>query len=255
MQTSAVGSRIRGFEERFTKAQASGVVDLGWGYALVQSDYPASWQHNQVVVTEPVDPEEVVAAADDVLAGYSHRLVQVIDDAQGAAAAAVFAAAGYQTHERIVTMAHSGVLPERGRGQVEAVAFDELRPSLLRDWRADYPEDTDEQIAQLTDRVLLCSLGADVTFLAVRDELGDVLARGELYVADGVAQFENVVTRPESRGRGLGRQLVTEALHRSHDAGADLWYLIAEATGWPRAWYRRMGYRDIAQAHVFQRLL
>ncbi len=255
MDTSAALRRIAEFEDRFARAQASSVVELGWGHALLQERYPASWQHNRLVVTSAVEPERVVAAADEVLggAGHAHRLVQFLHDERGAAAAPVFAAAGYGVHEEIVTMIHSGELPARTASRAEAIGFDELRPSLLRDWRADYPDDTDEEITQLADRVQLYPLGADVTLLAVRDESGDVLARGELYVADGIAQFENIVTRPESRGNGFARDLVMAALHRSAGAGADLWYLIAHATDWPRAWYRRMGYRDTTRVHVFQK--
>ncbi|MGQ0841233.1 GNAT family N-acetyltransferase [Actinokineospora sp.] len=255
METTVALRRIGAFEERFAKVQATDVVDLGWGYALLQAHYPASWHHNRVVVTGPVPAAEVVAAADEVLggAGLAHRLVQVNEDARGAEFTAAFDKAGYQTHERIVTMIHSGVLPARDTGRVEAITFAELRPSLRQDWQADYPQDPADVITQLTDRVLLYAQGADVTFLAVRDDRGEVLARGELYVADGLAQFENLITRPESRGSGFARALVTEALHRSREAGADLCYLIAEATDWPRAWYRRMGYRDAEQVHIFQR--
>ncbi|WP_285509746.1 GNAT family N-acetyltransferase [Actinokineospora sp. NBRC 105648] len=256
MLMSARVRRIGAFEERFARAQASRVVEFDWGYVLLQAEYPASWQHNRVVVTSAVDPAEVVAAADEVLggAGHTHRLVQFNDDVAGESAATTFEAAGYQVHERIVTMIHSGALPARTGNRVKAIEFDQLRPALLHDWRADYPDDTDEQITQLADRVLLYARGAEVAFLAVQSPTGEVIARGELYVADGIAQFENLITRPESRGEGHGRQLVTEALHRAREAGADLSFLIAEATDWPRSWYRRLGYQDANQTHVYQRV-
>lgn len=254
METSAALRRIAAFEDRFARVQATEVVELGWGHALLQHDYPASWHHNRLVVTGKIDPAAVIAAADKVLGdnGHAHRLVNFTDGPQGAAAEESFAAAGYGA-ERIVTMIHSGELPARVRGPVEALTFDELRPSLLQDWRADYPEDNDESNEQLADRVQLYALGADVTFLGVRDESGDVLAHGELYVSDGLAQFENIITRPEHRTKGHAKALVTEALHRARDASCDLSYLIAEATDWPRGWYRRMGYQDAAEVHVYQR--
>lgn len=246
--------RIAEFEDRFARAQATEVVDLGWGHALLQRDFPESWHHNRVIVTGAADPAAVVEAADAVLGGHghTHRLVHFADEAQGAAAREVFAAAGYGLHERIVTMIHSGVLPLRV-GHAEAIPFDVLRPSLIHDWRTEFPDSDDSAIAQLADRTQLYPLGADVTFLGVR--VGDdVVARGELYIRDGVAQFENIVTRREHRGEGHARALVAEALHRSHEAGCDLWYLIAEATDWPRAWYRRMGYQDVAETHIYQRV-
>jgi GNAT superfamily N-acetyltransferase len=254
VETSAALRRIAAFDDRFARVQATEIVELGWGHALLQHDYPASWHHNRVIVTGEVDPAAVIAAADKVLGdnGHAHRLVNFTDGPQGAAAEEAFTAAGYSA-ERIVTMIHSGELPARVRGPVEALTFEELRPSLLEDWKADYPEDSDESHAQLADRVQLYSRGADVTFLGVRDASGDVVARGELCVSEGLAQFENIVTRPEHRGKGYAKGLVIEALHRARDAGCDLSFLTAEATNWPRGWYRRMGYRDAAEVHHFQR--
>ncbi|PWW65259.1 GNAT family N-acetyltransferase [Actinokineospora spheciospongiae] len=245
--------RIGRFEHGFARVQATEVVDFPWGYALLQADYPASWTHNRVVVTGSVAAEEVIGVADEVLggAGLRHRQVQFDDAGAGAAAAGAFGRAGYRNHERIVTMVHDGPLPEGDRALVEAVDFEDLRPWLIRDWRADFPDDPDHEIEQLADRVRLYERGAEVTFLAVRGRGGRVLARGELYRRDGVAQFENLITLPDSRGRGYGRALVAEALHRSADD--DVRYLIAEATGWPRRWYRRLGYVDRTEVHVFQR--
>ncbi|SDJ45771.1 Ribosomal protein S18 acetylase RimI [Actinokineospora alba] len=254
METTAALRRIAAFEDRFARVQATEIVELGWGHVLLQHDYPASWHHNRVIVTGAVEPATVIATADKVLGdnGHRHRLVNFTDGPQGAAAAAAFEAAGYEA-ERIVTMIHSGDLPARVRGPVEALSFDELRSSLLEDWKADYPDDSDESNAQLADRVRLYSLGADVTFLGVRDASGEVVAHGELYVSDGLAQFENIITRPEHRGKGYAKGMVIEALHRARDAGCDLSFLTAEATNWPRAWYRRIGYRDAVEVHHFQR--
>ncbi|MGH3861143.1 GNAT family N-acetyltransferase [Actinokineospora sp.] len=236
MDTSVALRRIAAFEDRFARVQATEIVEFGWGHALLQHDYPASWHHNRVVVTSEVEPAVVIVAADKVLGdnGHAHRLVNFTDGPQGAAAAPAFEAAGYEA-ERIVTMIHSGDLSARVRGPVEALSFDELRQSLLEDWKADYPDDSDESHAQLADRARLYSLGAEVTFLGVRDASGDVVARGELCVSDGLAQFENVVTRPEHRGKGYAKGMVIEALHRARDAGCDLSFLTAEATSWPRA--------------------
>ncbi|WP_436494117.1 GNAT family N-acetyltransferase [Actinokineospora sp. HUAS TT18] len=255
MDIEAALRRIDAFEDRFARAQATEVVELGWGHALLQRDYPASWHHNRLVVTADVDPAAVVAAADEILGGHGHghRLVHFTDDAQGIAAEPAFQAADYGVHERIITMIHSGELPPRGPDLVRPVPFERMRSSLIHDWRTEFPNDSEDAIVQLADRVQLYGRGADVTFLGVLDG-DDIVARGELYIADGLAQFENIVTRQEHRGKGYARALVAEALHRSHAAGCDLWYLIAEATDWPRGWYHRMGYREAAQTHVYQRM-
>ncbi|OLR90355.1 hypothetical protein BJP25_04400 [Actinokineospora bangkokensis] len=245
--------RVARFEREFARAQATEVVDLPWGYALLQHDFPVSWAHNRLVVTAPVDAETAIATADLVLggAGCRHRLVTYLDAAEGERAAPAFAAAGYGTHERLVTMVHGGGPVHGDRARVEALTFAELRPSLLADWRADFPDDPEADIEQLADRSLLAGRGAEVAFLGVRTPAGRVVARGELYRRDGVAQFENLITHPAHRGRGHARALLAEALARS--AGDDVRFLVAEATGWPRGWYRTLGYLDRVEAHAFQR--
>src|SRR5262249_34302267 len=99
--------RIREFEDRFTRAQATEVVEYPWGYAVLQREFPLSHYHNRVAVTAPANAHDVLDAADRVLAGLAHRYVSVPDDAVGAELVPAFEAAGYR-HEVIVTMAHSG---------------------------------------------------------------------------------------------------------------------------------------------------
>lgn len=249
MDRSTAARRIAEFEERFAKAQATDVVDLGWGYGLLQRDFPASWHHNRVVVTAPAPAEEVVAAADEVLAGMDHRLVVVEGAVPGAAAA--FEEAGYGSRTLVLTMLFEGGPPTAGQDLVEAVSAADLRPSLIRDLRDLLPDADDESISQLADRVRLFERSAETTFLAVRTPDGDVVARTEMYAADGVAQLENLVTRPGYRGRGYARALVADFLHRARSA--DLAFLTAQADDWPRDWYRRLGFHEIRASWVFQR--
>ncbi|GAA3063036.1 hypothetical protein LV79_000009 [Actinokineospora globicatena] len=53
--SDGVWGRVREFEERFARAQATEVVEWGWGYAVVQAEFWASWHHNRVVVTGEVE--------------------------------------------------------------------------------------------------------------------------------------------------------------------------------------------------------
>ncbi|MEU3648061.1 hypothetical protein AB0E59_32085 [Lentzea sp. NPDC034063] len=56
--------QIIGFEHRFARAQASHVVELPWGFVLLQRDFPLSHKHNRIVVTAPASAEEVIRTAD-----------------------------------------------------------------------------------------------------------------------------------------------------------------------------------------------
>ncbi len=179
-------------------------------------------------------------AAERELRGLAHRYVEVVDDALGAAVAPELAAEGY-AHEIIVTMVHFSLAT--------------LRPAIIiRDWRANLPDADDEQFAQLADRTALSSRGADLVLLAVFDGR-EIAAHAELYLdrAAGLAQSERLCTHAEFRGRGYATALVLDALRRGREAGCDLSFLTAGLDDWPREWYQRLGYRDAARTHHFDR--
>lgn len=246
--------RITAFEHRFAQAQATDIVDLSWGFALLQADFPLSENHNRIVVTSTVSAAELLATADEVLggAGLRHRYVSV-DDTLGQALRSDFVTAGYE-HETIVTMIYSGVEVEPGAHEVRAVSLDTLRPAIIRNWRVEIPDATDEHLRQLADRTALYACGAELTLLAVYD--GDnIAAHAALYVdrEDRIAQIENLVTHDEFRGRGYGDALIRDALRRGQQAGSELSFLTADLYDWPHEWYQRLGYVDAGRTHHFSR--
>jgi GNAT superfamily N-acetyltransferase len=245
--------RIRAFDDRFARVQATDVVELPWGYAVLQRDFPLSRYHNRVVVTGETSAREMLEAADRILAAFAHRYVSVDDDALGEAVRADFATAGY-AHETIATMLHSGAPVPAPAHDVRTVSLDEARPAIIRDWRAALPEATDEQLAQLADRQALGARAAEQVLLAVYED-GEIAAHAELTVdrSARVAQFEGLVTDTERRGHGYGRSLVFDALRRSRAAGCDVAFLTADLADWPLEWYRRLGYVEVARVHHFSR--
>ena len=245
--------RITRFGHRFAQAQATDVVDLPWGFCLLQGDFPASYDHNRIVVTAPAPAGEILAIGDELLgrAGLQHRYVCVDDDALGQALGPDFVAAGYE-HETIVTMIYSGPEPQSPAHEVRVVSLDTLRPAMLRDWRIELPGETDDVHRQLVDRTSLYSRGADTTTLAVFDG-DDIAARASHFIdpVEQLAQFENLVTNQDSRRCGYGGALVRAALKRGMDAGCDVSFLTAALVDWPREWYTRLGFVEAGRAHHF----
>jgi GNAT superfamily N-acetyltransferase len=247
--------RITAFEHRFAQAQATEVVNLDWGFAVLQTEFPLSQYHNRIVVTSAAPADDILAAAEEVLggAGVRHRYVSVDIDALGGALNAEFVAAGYE-HAPIVTMIHSGGDVELAACEVGTVSLDTLRPALIRDWRILAPDASDEQLGQLADRVVLYSRGAELTLLAVYD--GDeIAAHATLYVdrVEHIAQFENLVTHVDFRGRGYGDALIRDALRRGRDAGSELSFLTTDRDNWSHDWYQRLGYVDAGRTHHYSR--
>jgi GNAT superfamily N-acetyltransferase len=234
MGVSNIG-RIAAFERRFHRAQATDVVDLGWGFALLQRNFPLSEYHNRIVVTSAAPPADVLAAADEVLggAGLRHRYISVghgVDDAL----VPTLVAAGYE-HQIVVTMIYSELTMEPGVHAVVPVSLDTLRPSIVRNWKAEIPDATEELLHQLADRTALYSLGAELTLLAVYDG-AEIAAHVEMYIGftGGVAQIESLVTHEPFRNRGYGDSLVRDALRRASAAGSELRFLSADLDDWPR---------------------
>jgi GNAT superfamily N-acetyltransferase len=244
--------RIAAFEERFVRAQSTDIVGLPWGFALLNSTYPLSEYHNRLVVTSIAPPADVVRAADELLggAGLRHRYVSGVDRL-GEALSAGLIAAGYE-HQVIETMIYEGGEVEPGAHRVHDVSLDILRPSIVRNWRAEIPDASDELLGQLADRTSLAALGAELTLLAVF-EGDEIAAHAELYIdrSDHIAQIENLVTHECYRGQGYGISLVRDALRRAEAAGCELRFLTADLDDWPRQWYQRLGFVDALDTHHF----
>lgn len=238
--------------------QAQRVVTIPGGFAVLNDQYRASYDHNKVILTEAIAPPAALAAVDRVLgdAGHTHRMVHVDDDAHGGWYAAAFVAAGY-SHEINIVMRHTGAAPDRPADQsvnVAQVDLDTLRASSRREWRQRLPHATSEAIDQLVGRRAAILCGADeVTFLAVVDPAGRVLSRADLYRTGAVAQIEDLMTDPVATGRGYARAIMTEALRRTRAAGCDLTFVVADADDWPRHFYARLGYAAVSRTHTFVR--
>ena len=246
--------RARDFEHRFAKAQATDVIELGWGYAVLQADFPLSEYHNRVAVTAAAPAVDIVGSTDDIFegAGLRHRYISV-DEGLGKWLTYEFVAAGYD-HETIVTMIYRGDEPDAPEHPVLAVTDEELRPAIIRDWRVTIPGATDEHLAQLADRQTLYTRGADVKRLVVYDG-AEIAASAHLYVdrIDNVVQFENLVTHADYQGRGYAGALIREALRLGRDADAELSVLTTDHESWTREWYERIGYVEAGRTHHFSR--
>jgi ribosomal protein S18 acetylase RimI-like enzyme len=102
----------------------------------------------------------------------------------------------------------------------------------------------------LGERIRTAGAAAETTFLAVRSSDGAVVAHVDLYVRDGYAQVEELMTAPAARGRGFGSALVVDAMHR---AGGNRVFIVADLDEWPKQMYRRLGFADLGVIATFSR--
>ncbi|MGN5634608.1 GNAT family N-acetyltransferase [Streptomyces sp. AC154] len=244
--------RIAAFRLSFARRQAAVVNEVPGGVVVLDAEYAASYEHNQLVIEGSPAPGELPALAETALGHLDHRQITVLDDRTGTDCAPALTAAGY-THvtELVMTYTGSAAVPDPS---AQTVAFDELRPALVGQLRRWMPEAEDDVVSQLADRRTVRLRGAEeVRFLAVRDEEGTVGSWADLYrdASRGIAQIEDVVTADTHVRRGYADALLATALRYASDCG--LVFLLADPDGWPHAWYSRRGFKPIGRFHVFTR--
>jgi N-acetylglutamate synthase-like GNAT family acetyltransferase len=244
--------RITDFRVSFARRQAAVLTEVPGGVAVLDPEYDASHEHNQLIIGEAAAPAALPALADEALGHLPYRRITILDDATGAAAAAALAAADY-VHDTEVIMTHPGTAPVP-RSHADSVTVPELRPALTRQLCAWMPQASGTVIYQLAGRRMARLRGAEqVRFLAARDDTGAIVSWADLYLeaAQGIAQIEDVMTADGHTRHGYADTVLATALHQA--AGCGLVFLLADAGDWPRTWYARRGFTPIGRSHVFTR--
>jgi GNAT superfamily N-acetyltransferase len=94
--------------------------------------------------------------------------------------------------------------------------------------------------------------GAERRFAVLDDD--DVVAWARLWTRGAEAQVEDVVCLAEHRGRGYGRAVVATATRAALGCGAELLFIVADASDWPKDLYVRLGYATAGTVGSYLRL-
>jgi ribosomal protein S18 acetylase RimI-like enzyme len=226
-----------------------------WGPAFFNDRFPSKYDLNYVHVEKAGDPDSIRSAVDEIQgrAGLSHRKIQTSDASVGAALAPAFKGYGWMV-ERLVVMAHSleGSTPEpreEARVEVKEMAFEELRPSLMR-WELEEAKHPERVARQLVDSRTLTEKAVSPRYFAGSLK-GRIAGWCELYVEDGTAQIESVCTFTEFRNHGVARGVILRALKEGQEASCDFSFLIADDEDWPKELYKRLGYKELGYLYDF----
>ena len=250
---SEMHARAMRFGRALAIGQATSVSDLDWGFAVLHDRFPASQQHNRVVVTERDAPvADVLEAADRILggAGLAYRRVDVETADGGGLATSIGAfTGGVVGEELLLTMHLSGDDDQRGSGGdsprvvVDRLPFEATAELIDRSWQIDLPTLHDEERRQLVERVPEATTVMTLTQHTVSDGTEPV-ALCHLLHDGSSAQVEGVYTLPEARQRGYATAIVADAVAMAQTSGCDLVFLYADADDWPQDLYRRLGFTD-----------
>jgi len=245
--------RVHRFEREIEMA-GSVREESPFGFAVLEPALPRRHDSNYLLVERlplGAGAEEIAAETDRILggAGLAHRAAFTFDERLGEKLEPQFRDLGWNIR-RHIWMAQT-YEPERSADLsiVDEVTEADLRPGrtgeILR-----YPWGSEEVARQLLDAKLLLGERANTRFFGVRVD-GEIVSWADLYVAQGLAQVEDVATKEEHRGNGFASAVVLRAADEGRRAGADLVFLVADEDDWPKELYKRLGFETIGRLTKF----
>ena len=256
MSSTDLASRIHDFERELEERCSTETEPTAFGTAFLNLDFPLRYDSNFVWVEPPlrgVDADALAADADRVLGehGLAHRRLYVDDDLHGGRLAAAFLDLGWSA-ERLLIMAQVREPEPRPQVDVSELSFAEARSFLELVLRRQPYADSEEAVRQLTDIRGVYEREAGARFFVAEVD-GQPASVSELYVLGDVAQVEDVNTIEEFRSRGLGSAVVLAAAAAARARGADIVFLIADDSDWPKELYSRLGFDPVSRFWSFVR--
>lgn len=236
-----------------TARRCGGVVLEERGLLLVAGNHPCPVLVNSALRIGTMDASEVLSRAEAFFAKRGHPYEMWIRDGADSDLEKTALAAGMRLAAELSGMVlhHCPGDPEPSPGieirrvegirgiqdftNVAAEGFRDEAPGLSELVRATFSE------AQ--------SLIAPDTAAFVVEDHGEPASAAMTMVKDGVAWIGWVATRPEARGRGLGRLATLAATCAGFALGATLASLEATKMGAPL--YLRLGYREVLRYHNY----
>jgi GNAT superfamily N-acetyltransferase len=230
------------------------IVEYPWGRAFLSPTLPLAWDANWVLIERSgMTPAEVVAAADEALAGYGHRAIAIRDEAEGERLLPEIAALPGWEPERNLYM----LLGEEGRKSVGPAretplsGCEVLRRELIHGEFSpdlDKLEETADQLLEMGRRT--GEAGGDRWFVAPPE---DPAAACCLLSSGEIGQVEDVGTLAAARGQGLAQAVIQAAIAASREAGHRQTFIVADADDWPRLLYEKLGFEVCGVLHVLRR--
>jgi ribosomal protein S18 acetylase RimI-like enzyme len=223
------------------------------GEAFVDTRLPRAHVLNALHVDAEVEAEQLVAALDDLYAGYGHRRADVEVDDTGARLAPELRRRRWQVERNVVMALRRPRDRDGDRALAREVDAATHRTADAATIRGE-PYGRDQNVVrELVDMRAALAAAVPVTRWFVGAADGADAAVTTLYSDGEVAQIEDVVTVPEHRGRGLARAMLTLALDAAAEMGHDLVFIVADDDDWPKDLYRRLGFDPVGHVWAFTR--
>jgi ribosomal protein S18 acetylase RimI-like enzyme len=244
-------ARALAFIRRHLRGAAERAIVHPFGEAFVDTRLPRAHVLNSLHVDAEVDPDQLVAALDDLYAGYGHRRADVEAVDTGARLAPELRRRRWQVARNVVMALRRPRDRDGDRSlarEVDAATHREADAATLRS----EPYGRDEEVVrQLVDMRTAFAAAIPVTRWFVGAADGVDAAVTTLFSDGRVAQIEDVVTLRDYRRRGLARAALTLALDAAIDMGHELVFLVADADDWPKDLYSQLGFDPVGEIWGF----
>jgi GNAT superfamily N-acetyltransferase len=221
-----------------------------WEHGMVfrATRYPSYYDFNVVWVEgDPgLGADELVAVADDALAGLEHRRLDFELAEAGEAVRADLEAAQFEP-TRLLWMLHAEPLPPGPDIEVEEVDYDSVLDLRLAWHHEDFPDlDTRDYL----DNARELAMTHDVWVIAPIED-GEPIGFAQVERIGRAAEVTQVYVRPDRRGGGRGTAITRAAIEAAGDVD-DLW-IVADDEGRPKELYARLGFRPAWTSYEFTR--
>ncbi|HEV2712068.1 MAG TPA: GNAT family N-acetyltransferase [Gaiellaceae bacterium] len=243
-------SRVHRFEREIELAGTER-VESPLGFGVLTPELPLPHNSNYLFLERAADADEAIAEADRILgnAGRSYRVIFTFDEELGERLRPAFEARRWRTRREVFMVQRRPPEKAADLSLTREVTETALRPGRTHGILA-YDWGTPSLAEQILDAKVLLARRAETRFFAVEID-GEIVAWTDLYVAQGVAQIEDVATVERHRGKGYATAVVLRAAEEGRKAGADLVFLVADDDDWPKLLYRRLGFDEIGRLHKF----
>jgi ribosomal protein S18 acetylase RimI-like enzyme len=242
--------RAWAFVEDLYQRAAQRTVPFRYGWAVLHDRLPRVHDLNFVCLQRAGPVDELIAACDEIMRPRTHRVFWMPD---GNELQPAFRERGWRC-ERYSLLAHHREPDRPADLAVEEVGHDDLRPVWEEGIASEaFARNDPDLVRQLVEHKRVIAEAIPTRYFAARVD-GAIAGYCELYERDGLAQPEAVMTLERYRNRGVARAVVLRSIEDARARGAELIFIVADASDWPQQLYRRLGFDDIGSYTKFLRL-
>ena len=243
---------VLGFLRRTIELAADDVRPIAGGWVASTPSLPLVWGLNHVRLAGPITSEQAVELTEEHQRELPYRQLAVEHEDSARALEWPLRETGWRIDRELLM-----VLTRPSDGVADAADVVEPEEEAVCELMRRWVSDDDTMTRQALDQVVAATSREgsvrNARNLGIRDEDGELVAMTKLYSDGQTAQVEDVYTLPAWRGRGCARRLICRALAVAHASDHRLVFIVADADGWPRYLYERLGFEPIGRIGMFHR--